>query len=228
MLPSQHICSSLAGCRCDQFSSPTQCEWKPGRRGEEGLWSRVAQQKAARGVPCYLFPCSTGVFSVAARVNLNFDAIVHWDAIYFKDSINPQLPLISQVCYIKRAYVLLSQEQVCSFLAWISTDWPVVDLKISQGPQKPGCTCPSEPSKCPALPHCCWECSPCVQTHHHTVIVTHPWAGWRGRSDMQQALGLFDFFFTLRKSAMLGMKGREEANSSLLLPQLSCQNEDWT
>lgn len=154
----------------------------------------VELRHAARRAPRYLFPCSTGVFSVAAMVNLNFDAIVHRDAIYFKDSINPWLALISQGCYIKRAYVLLSQEQLCSFLAWISTDRPVVDLKISQGPQKLGCTCLSKTSKCLALPHLSWECSPHVQPHHHTVMVPQPWAGWRGRGGMQQALGLFDFF----------------------------------
>lgn len=70
---------------------------------------------------------STGVFSVPAMVNLNFHAIVHQDAIYFKDSMNSWLPLISQGCYIKRAYPLWSQEQVCTF--WHGS--PLTSLRLA-------------------------------------------------------------------------------------------------
>lgn len=59
---------------------------------------------------------STGLSGVPAMVNLNFHAMVHRDAIYFKDSINPRPPLISRGRYIKRAYVLWSRGQVCTFL----------------------------------------------------------------------------------------------------------------
>lgn len=82
-----------------------------GRSAEPGRAAEGGEESAALFIP----PASTGVFSVPGMVNLNFHAIVHRDAIYFKDSINPRLPLISQGCYIKRVYALRAREQVCTF-----------------------------------------------------------------------------------------------------------------
>lgn len=87
-------------------------------RGGEGRQVCGAQRRSRRqrGERRAIYSlASTGLFSVPGVVNLNFHAIVHRDAIYFKDSINPSLPLISQGCYIKRVYALGSREQVCTF-----------------------------------------------------------------------------------------------------------------
>lgn len=156
-------------------------------------------------------------------VNLNFHAIVHRDAIYFKDSINPWLPLISQGCYIKRVYAFWVLGTGLHFLPWISTERPAVGLRISQRPQNPGCSCPSEPHECCTLPGQPWEHSPYIQPFCRAV--TPPAPGWMGRH--RQALGLL--FFTLRKNAG---EGGEEGSKFLSLFYHSClskrkQRELW-
>lgn len=62
---------------------------------------------------------STGLSGVPAMVNLNFHAMVHRDAIYFKDSINPPAAAYITGPLHKKGLCALVPGTGLHFSAWI-------------------------------------------------------------------------------------------------------------